>query len=357
MNPVTLTKKVIAVVPAYNPTEALAGYCAELLAAGIYRVVVVNDGSRSECRAVFAKLSLNHNVDVLTHEINMGKGCALKTAFTYLISSKLIRDIDGVVTADADGQHLCADVIRIANELSADSRTIILGVRDFDAAGVPLKNRLGNKISAFVYRLLYCQKVDDTQTGLRALPSCLLPWACGVGGERFEYEMKKLTALAQAGITAKCVPISVIYDPENYSTHFNPIKDSYKIMKILFCEVSARPALSLLAYLTEIALLAVFMKLMSFKFPASVVPALSTVFAVSLRYLLIEMLSKSADAEYFRRLTPYVDELLTAMFTLLVVELILPKAPEVTLILCLYAPLRILASLLYRFLRLKKANS
>lgn len=46
---------------------------------------------------------------------------------------------------------------------------LVLGVRDFDEAGVPPKSRIGNKLTSFFFRILLGLSISDTQTELLPL--------------------------------------------------------------------------------------------------------------------------------------------------------------------------------------------
>ena len=54
-----------------------------------------------------------------------------------------------------------------------------------------------------------------------------------VEGERFEYEMKVLIACSRAGIKMIPVTIETIYENANEGTHFHPIKDSFRVYKVI----------------------------------------------------------------------------------------------------------------------------
>jgi len=62
-----------------------------------------------------------------------------------------------VVTADADGQHSAADILRVAAELTANPRDLVLGVRTFGRS-VPLRSRLGNALTRAIMRAITGQK-------------------------------------------------------------------------------------------------------------------------------------------------------------------------------------------------------
>ena len=117
------------VIPAYQPEEGLLGLVEELLRDGYPFVVVVNDGSSAASRPVFERLAALPRVEVVTHFVNLGKGEALKTGLNHALVHHA--DLPGVVTVDADGQHLAADVRSVAQALARHPDHLCLGVRDF----------------------------------------------------------------------------------------------------------------------------------------------------------------------------------------------------------------------------------
>ena len=168
--------KVTAIVPSYKPDEKLAGVLRDLAAAGFERIIVVDDGSGPEYEAYFRQAEGYPQCVLLRHEVNRGKGGALKTAFAWFLEHTG-EDL-GVVTVDGDGQHTAADALRCARELESHPDSLVLGVRQFDGADVPLRSRIGNQATIWCFRVLCGVGVSDTQTGLRAIGTdflrCLL---------------------------------------------------------------------------------------------------------------------------------------------------------------------------------------
>ena len=109
----------------------------------------------------------------------------------------------------------------------------MLGTRDFSQPQVPLRSKMGNRITSFMFQLLYRHKVKDTQTGLRAFPISLLDFMTDVWGERFEYEMNVLVECAKNNVPMVPVPIETVYS-ESPKSHFHTVKDAYKVYKVLF---------------------------------------------------------------------------------------------------------------------------
>ena len=225
-------KKVTIVLPSLNPDEKLNKVVDGLLSAGFEDIVLVNDGSDEAHLEPFRQAAAHKEVTLLTHEVNKGKGRALKTAFSYVVDNR--KQTAGVITVDGDNQHTVKDIRECAEKMLECKDKVILGCRDFTQDNVPWKSRVGNVSTSLVFRLLCGIKISDTQTGLRAIPYQYLPLMCEVEGERFEYETQMLFAIKKNHIGMEEVKIETVYLEDNASTHFDPIKDSLKIYKIIF---------------------------------------------------------------------------------------------------------------------------
>mgnify|MGYP004642616353 FL=1 len=216
---------VTVVLPSLNPDEKLQKTVASLLAVGFTDLVLVNDGSRADTLRFFP--AEDERITVLRHEVNRGKGAALKTAFQYVLDNR--PDSAGVVTVDGDGQHRAEDVRRCAETMLADGEKIIFGCRDFSLPHVPRRSRTGNRITSAVFRIFCGLRLSDTQTGLRAIPKKLLPLMLTVPGDRFEYETNMLHEMQAHGIGLAEVKIDTVYIEENKTSHFRPFRDSVRV--------------------------------------------------------------------------------------------------------------------------------
>jgi len=213
------------VIPAYNPDYRLIELIDELKASCDYNIIVINDGSGAEFSPIFKEVEERECI-LLTHTINKGKGAALKTAFAYIVQEKL--EIKGVITADADGQHLVTDIIRVAIELEKNPDALILGAREF-AGKVPFRSRFGNYMTTIIFCLASRKYIRDTQTGLRGIPADKLVEMCSLQGERYEYEINMLLNIKKMKLSLTEISIVTIYLDNNKSSHFHVIRDSAKI--------------------------------------------------------------------------------------------------------------------------------
>lgn len=218
------------VIPAYEPDEKLLTLLKNLQPYHNLTIIVVNDGSNSSYDPIF-KVA-NQFSTVLYHEKNLGKGCALKTAFSYITNIKYKIGDGIVITADADGQHTLHDIFKIAKVFEENPNTLISGERHF-TGNIPFRSRFGNKVTKYVFSLFTGLSLNDTQCGLRAFSTELLPFLSSIHGERYEYEINVLLEGIKK-FPIKSVPIETIYIDGNRSSHFHPLKDAIKIYKEIF---------------------------------------------------------------------------------------------------------------------------
>ena len=218
-------------IPSLSPDEKLPAYVKELLAADFGLILVVDDGSTPEYQPIFSEIAGWDRCAVTHHEVNRGKGAALRTGFAYIQEKTALR---GVITADSDGQHTVPDTLKLAAELGKKEE-VLLGSRDFSRnnPNVPPKSRFGNRMTSGVFRVLYGKWLPDTQTGLRAIPAQFLARFTEIEGERFEYETNMLLQMKRLGIRFVEQPIETVYDQEEYSSHYNALKDSWRIFKVM----------------------------------------------------------------------------------------------------------------------------
>jgi glycosyltransferase involved in cell wall biosynthesis len=212
-------------IPSYQPNHTLIDLVNECIKHPI-RIIVVDDGGQAAFRPVFE--SLPSQVICLTHDVNQGKGAALKTGFQYIVDH--FSDEHGVVvTLDGDGQHKVEDALALAKRTCHYEKTIMLGVRDFSSHDVPFKSRFGNKLTRFLTQFLIGYPISDTQTGLRAFTFDTLEFCLSIPENRYEYEMNMLLQAKKYKIALKERPIATVYIDNNSASHFNPLVDSLKI--------------------------------------------------------------------------------------------------------------------------------
>lgn len=220
--------ELIIVIPAYEPNNLLIDLIYKL---NQYfndaKILIVNDGS-TKSDDIFNQIKDNKTITIINHEVNKGKGAALKTAFKYI--SEMDDNHHIIVTADADGQHKPEDIFKVASYYEQIKNGVVLGSRKFEDK-VPFRSRFGNEVTKVLYRLCNRKALHDNQTGLRAFGSELLQFMIDIPGDRYEYEMNMLMECSRQDIEISEVKIATVYINNNESSHFNPVRDFLKICK------------------------------------------------------------------------------------------------------------------------------
>ena len=223
--------KKIIVIPSLKPDERLAKLVTDIQQTFLSSdtqdmpdIVIVNDGSDASYDPFF-RAAQENGAHILTHEVNRGKGAALKTAVSYI--RRTYGEQCGMITADADGQHLPKDILRVAEDMDAHPEALVMGSRTF-GKGTPWKSLFGNRLTSFFFRITTGRRCADTQTGLRGIPASLMELSAEVEGDRYEYEMN---FLMDAALRAPfhVTPIETVYFDDNKGSHFHPVRDAIRV--------------------------------------------------------------------------------------------------------------------------------
>ena len=286
-------KNVCVIIPSLNPDKRLEDVVNGLIEKGFTDIILVDDGSAPENKEYFPQ---NEYVTKLVHEVNRGKGAALKTAIEYVLNSR--PDCIGVVTCDGDGQHTAEDTLRVAEEMKSTDN-FILGVRDFSLDNVPTRSRVGNRLSSFALYLCAGSYISDTQTGLRGIPKKLLEKMLKVSGERFEYETNVLLELRSMGAEYREVKIETVYLDENKSSHFRPFHDTVRILALMLKYIASSCA----SFITDIVVFSLLHSLAGLGILVSTV--IARVVSSVLNFTLNKKLVFKSDTPLFITLVKY----------------------------------------------------
>lgn len=249
-------KKFNVLIPVYNPEKNLLDLIEKLsINDCISGIIIINDGSKDIYDPIFSSLlRFGKKITLLKHAVNLGKGAALKTGLNYAYNH-FSQDV-GVVTADADGQHVLEDILRVGHELCIVPQALIIGTRQFNHApekNIPFRNKMGNMITKWIFQFIVGQKIADTQSGLRGIPYNFIPTLLKINNNGYEFELNMLICCKQMHRRIREIPIKTVYFNNNNS-HFSPIIDSLKIYFVLFRFL----LLSLLTSILDFTVFAIF---------------------------------------------------------------------------------------------------
>jgi len=213
--------KCCVIIPTYNNSKTLSSVISGVLKF-TDSVIVVNDGSTDGTSDILKQLQ---DITVVTHEVNKGKGIALRTGFKKAVEL----DLDYAVTIDSDGQHNPEDLPNFIEKIEKEPGSLIVGARNMEQSTVPGKSSFGHKFSNFWYKVETGIDLPDTQSGYRLYPVKELKDIRYITN-RFEFEIEVIVRAAWAGISVTHVPVSVIYFPkETRVSHFRPVRDFTRV--------------------------------------------------------------------------------------------------------------------------------
>ncbi len=197
--------KIYIVIPALNEEKRIGKVLEELKETKL-PVVVIDDGSVDETFRIASRfISQRSQFTVIRHEVNLGKGEALKTGCDMAFKN----GADAVIVMDSDGQHKVTDISVIENKLKSGNFDIVFGSRNFNA-GMPFVRFLGNKIVSVLINLLFGIYVSDILCGFRGFTKSAyskIKWdAQGYG---IEFEMIARTGKSKLRFCE--VPVSTVY--------------------------------------------------------------------------------------------------------------------------------------------------
>src|SRR5262245_57431376 len=138
MNTPPSSAKVIAVIPAFNE----AGHVGKVVVdARRYasQVVVIDDGSRDNT----AEEARQAGAVVFRHVINRGLGGRIIPGWR----AALRLGADVIVTLDADGQHVAAEIADVARPILNNEADFVIGTRLTNTKGMPFTRIIANRIA------------------------------------------------------------------------------------------------------------------------------------------------------------------------------------------------------------------
>lgn len=143
---------------------------------------------------------------MLKHEVNKGKGEAIKTGFEYI---KKMKDVKNIIIIDADLQYDPKESLKILEKL--EKVDFVIGYRNFSL--IPLRHRIGNFFWRITFNLLFGSNFKDTNCGIIGLSKDVIEKLKIGSGYLIENYM--LASVIKNKIKFDQVPVSVNYDEKS----------------------------------------------------------------------------------------------------------------------------------------------
>ena len=197
--PPTLT----VIVPVYNEVRTIDEAIRRTLAApGSKQIIMVDDGSTDGTREVLRAWEENWELTILYHDVNRGKGAAIRTALAHAQGRFTI-------IQDADLECVPEDYPRLLEPLLAGRAQVVYGSRFHRALGPPHRwrvFRLGVVVLNWCVRLLYGARLTDEATCFKVFPTAVLR-GMDLECERFEFCPEVTAKACRLGLSILEVPV------------------------------------------------------------------------------------------------------------------------------------------------------
>ena len=148
-------------MPVYNERERVEKAIAEVLATELptdFELIVVDDGSTDGTREILRGREWDNRVRLYEHEVNQGKGAAIRTALTHAAG-------DYAAIFDADLEYDPADLALLMPPLIDGRTNASFGVRAFDGyTSHSFLFVMGNKAVTLACNVLFNVYLHDIMT-------------------------------------------------------------------------------------------------------------------------------------------------------------------------------------------------
>ncbi|MBV8518713.1 MAG: glycosyltransferase family 2 protein [Acidobacteria bacterium] len=214
-----MTERVCVLIPALNAERTLPPIVADARRR-LEPVVVIDDGSRDRTGDVARAAG----AQVLRHEVNRGKGGALKTGFAWALANSF----DAAITLDADGQHLPGEIPKFLAARAETGADLIIGGRAHLFAHMLPRRRAANRFSAWCIAKTSGTPISDSQSGFRLYSASLLR-RLTLRTDGFDMESEVIVRAGRSGLKIVTIPIELGFVDGISTSHYRPLKDTLRI--------------------------------------------------------------------------------------------------------------------------------
>ena len=164
-------------------------------------LIVVNDGSEDLTGPLLEEIS-DPRLNVHHHQVNRGKGAALKTAMALARGTHM-------VPFDTDLEYLLEDLPRLLDPIIKGKCNVVYGTRMFGVNTVHRSYRyaVGNRFLSRLANMLFDSCISDLHTCLKLIPLEMVP-ALTLTENGFGLDTEITASLLRHGVRPFEVPIS-----------------------------------------------------------------------------------------------------------------------------------------------------
>ena len=199
------TNKLSIVMPVYNEKDLIIEVLKKVKEIKIentqIEIIVVDDYSTDGTREILKKDGMQYADKILYHDINQGKGAALKTGFNE-ISGNI------AIVQDADFEYDPMEIPSVVKPIIEKEADVVYGSRFLKKEYKGYKqNQLANRVLTGLSNFMTGLKVTDMETCYKAFPADFIK-NIDIKEKRFGFEPEITAKVAKAKLKLKEVPIS-----------------------------------------------------------------------------------------------------------------------------------------------------
>lgn len=233
---VNTSPKMLVCIPAFNEEKQI-GQIVKRAKHHCSQVIVCDDGSIDET----AKEAKAAGAMVLCHNINKGKGRALKTLFNH---AKILKP-DIVITIDGDGQFLPEEIDKIIQPILDGKADIVTGFRFENAIEMPTYRKIGNIILDKITNMASELPIRDSQSGFRAYSKKALE-LIQFNTDGFGADSEILINASTKGLRILEKDVTVLYNTNFKTSTKNPISHTSEVLVSIIELIAIRRPLTFL---------------------------------------------------------------------------------------------------------------
>ncbi len=199
----TIRPELTIVIPVYNEPETVLEIVQRVNRLPITKqIIVVNDGSTDSTCESLDQLAYLEDVEIIEHDINLGKGAALQTGFQHARGKY-------VIVQDADLEYDPIDILKVIEPLRNGQCDVVYGSRYLERAEQdPSRlHRFGNWLLTSFSNRMTGLKLTDMETCYKAFRREVLN-RIQVEQTRFGFEPEITAKLARQQVRIREVGVS-----------------------------------------------------------------------------------------------------------------------------------------------------
>lgn len=215
------------VIPVYNEKDLVIDLIKKVKSVNLNgikkQIIVIDDCSTDGTKEILKEQATNLVDKLLFHDINKGKGAALRTGFN-------VASGDIIIIQDADFEYDPNEYPKIINPIIENKADVVYGSRFLEGSnfGGYKQNKLANKILTALSNMMTGYKITDMETCYKAFRADIIK-SIEIKENRFGFEPEITAKIARKKVRLIEVPISYYPRTKEEGKKIN-IKDGFRAL-------------------------------------------------------------------------------------------------------------------------------